>query len=213
MKKITTFIAIITLSLACKAQVLNIYETLPSETPPNAYRKDIQNFQNQFEGTWVYQNGQEYLEVQLIKKEMMLWNPGPNQYYEDRLVGEYKYLNSNGVEQVNSLFNLNENHNSIFNYNLYSITKISLDSYPMCSSCPSGTERLLMRFDEPANDDMSLTAGFVIRRVIENGVEKLKVQFYHKSAKSGRKKGDISQPSTFSGFSLPYGDYTLIKQP
>ena len=69
-----------------------------------------------------------------------------------------------------------------------------------------------MRFDEPSNDDMSLSAGFVIRRVIENGVEKLKVQFYHKSAKSGRKKGDISQPSTFTGFSLPYGEYTLIKQ-
>jgi len=211
MKKITTFIAIITLSLACKAQVLNIYETLPSETPPNAYRKDIQFFQNQFEGRWVYQNGQEYLEVRFIKKEMM-WRPAPTQYYEDILIGEYKYIDSNGLERVNSLDNLNINHSNFYDYNLFSVAKLVLNSYPLCPSCPIGAERLLMHFDEPANDDMSLTAGFVIRRVIENGVEKLKVQFYHKSAKSGRKKGDISQPSTFAGFSLPYGDYTLIKQ-
>ena len=96
-----------------------IYETLPSETPPNAYRKDIYNFQNQFVGTWVYQNGQEYLEVRFIKKEMF-WRPAPTQFYEDVLVGEYKYIDSNGIEKVNSLSNLNVNHENLFNYNLYS---------------------------------------------------------------------------------------------
>lgn len=213
MKNKVILIALITFSMGCKAQVLDTYETLPSATPPNAYLKDTQNFQNQFVGTWVFQNGQEYLEVKFIKKEMMLWNPGPKQYYEDFLVGEYKYIDNNGVLKVNSLNNLNINHTSIFNYNLHSGAKLNNNSYPLCNSCPVGTERLYLDFDEPANDDFGLDAGFVIRRVFENGVEKLKVQFYHKNAPSGRKKGDITQTSTFTEFSLPYGDYTLIKQP
>jgi hypothetical protein len=212
MKKIVTLLVIVTLSIGCKAQVLDTYETLSSDTPPNAYLKDTQNFQNQFEGTWVYQNGQEYLEVRFIKKEMMLLNPGPNQYYEDVIVGEYKYIDSNGVERVNSLSNLSVNHSSIFNYNIYSGAKLRLDTYPLCPSCPAGTERLYMDFDEPGNDDFGLDAGFVIRRVVENGIEKLKVQFYHKNARSGRKKGAFTQSSTFTAFSLPYGEYTLVKQ-
>jgi hypothetical protein len=128
MKKIITLLVIIALSFACKAQTLNIYETLPSETPPNVYRKDIYNFQNQFVGTWVYQNGQEYLEVRFIKKEMF-WRPAPTQFYEDVLVGEYKYIDSNGIEKVNSLSNLNVNHDNLFNYNLYSGAKLVLDRY------------------------------------------------------------------------------------
>lgn len=212
MKKIVILIAIITLSVACKAQVLDTYNTLSYETPPNAYLKDIQNFQNQFVGTWVFQNGQQYLEVRFVKKEMMLRNPSPNQYYEDYLVGEYKYVDNNGLERVNTLDNLNVNHSSIFNYNLHSGAKLSNDSYPVCPSCPAGTERLYLDFDEPDNDDRGLDSGFVIRRVIENGVEKLKVQFYNETAKSGRSKSDFTQPSIFTNFSLPYGDYILIKQ-
>ncbi|RBA28609.1 DUF6705 family protein [Flavobacterium tibetense] len=211
MKKIVILIVYITFSIGCKAQILDIYETLPSETPLNAYLKDTQNFQNQFVGTWVYQNGQEYLEVRFIKREMF-WRPAPTQFYEDVLVGEYKYIDSNGIEKVNSLSNLNLNHDNLFNYNLYSGAKLVLDRYPLCPSCPIGTERLYMHFDEPANDDNMLSAGFVIRRVIENGVEKLKVQFINKSSKSGRSKADFYVPSTFTNFSLPYGDYTLIKQ-
>lgn len=212
MKKIVILIAFVTFSIGCKAQVLDTYETLLSETPPNAYLKDTQNFQDQFVGTWIYQNGQEYLEVKFIKKEMMLRRPGSKQYYEDFLVGEYKYIDNNGVLKVNSLDNLNINHNSIFNYNLHSGAKLNNNSYPICSTCPIGTERLYLDFDEPANDDFSLDAGFVIRRVVENGIEKLKVQFYNKSPKSGRKKGNFTESSTFIDFSLPYGDYTLIKQ-
>ena len=213
MKKTLTLLVILVLSLSCKAQVLDTYETLSWDTPPNAYLKDTQNFQDQFVGTWVYQNGQEYLEVRFIKKEMFLMEPGSKQYYEDVLVAEYKYIDSNGVEKVNSLNNLYTNHTSIFNYNLYSGAKLRLDTYPLCPSCPIGTERLYMHFDEPANDDLGLDAGFVIRRVVENGIEKLKVQFFNKSPKSGRKKGNFTDSSTFTDFSLPYGDYTLIKQP
>jgi len=71
MKKIAILIIVLTLSCVSSSQVLNLDTTLPSDVPLNSYLKDIENFQNQFEGTWIYQNGQEYLEVRFVKKEMM----------------------------------------------------------------------------------------------------------------------------------------------
>lgn len=212
MKTIIILLLSLTFSCASKAQILDTYTTLSFETPPNAYLKDIANFQNQFVGTWKYQNGLEYLEVQFLKKVMMLQEPGPNQYYEDLLIGEYKYIDSNGVVRVNSLANLNVNHSSIFNYNMHSGAKLKLSNAPICTTCPVGTERLSFHFDEPANDDQLLNAKFVIRRVTENGIEKIIVQFENVSGPGGRSKADFNIPSTFTGFSLPYGEYTLIKQ-
>ena len=69
-----------------------------------------------------------------------------------------------------------------------------------------------MEFDEPLNDDAGLSAEFVMRRVIENGLEKLKVQFVSTNAYSDMNKSNFELPSTFRDFSLPYGNYTLIKQ-
>jgi hypothetical protein len=199
-------------SFTLNAQIYNRYDNLNYGDVVNGYYKDVNNFQNQFEGTWVYQNGQEYLEVRFVKKDMMLSDPGPRQYYEDVLVGEYKYIDSNGIEKVNSLYNLNESHERYFDYNMYSGSKLNQNNAPLCPTCPPNTERLRMYFSEQGNDDMMLIAKFVMRRVIENGVEKLKVQLVTGNSASGRKKGDISLPSFFRNFSVPYGEYTLIKQ-
>jgi hypothetical protein len=205
-------ILITIVSFTTKAQIYNRYDNLNYGDVVNGYYKDVNNFQNQFVGTWVYQNGQEYLEVRFVKKEMMLRRPGPKQFYADALVGEYRYIDVNGVEKVNSLFNLIENHESMFDYNMYSGSKLNQNNAPLCPTCPPNTERLYMYFSEQGNDDMMLNAKFVMRRVIENGVEKLKVQLVTDTTPSGRKKGDISLPSFFRNFSVPYGDYTLVKQ-
>lgn len=52
---------------------------------------------------------------------------------------------------------------------------------------------------------------FALRHVTENGVEKLKIQF----VKQGSLKPNdttTEQPVSINGFSLPYGNYTLIKE-
>ncbi|WP_187658389.1 hypothetical protein, partial [Flavobacterium macrobrachii] len=69
-----------------------------------------------------------------------------------------------------------------------------------------------MFFDEPANDDSGLEAALIIRRVVENGVEKNIAQLYHIKSHNGRSKENIYGASTFRDFSVPYGFYTLIKQ-
>lgn len=199
---------------SCKAQTPIIdmdndpnYQT----TTENAYYKDVSNFRNQFVGTWLYVNGNDILKV-ILKKKDMVYISGGIPHYTDFLVGEYQYIR-NGVEKVNTLNNLNINYTSVDQHKLFSITKIGLDFYPKCNECPIGTERMLMNFDEPGNDDAVLSAHFVIRRVVEDGVEKLKVQFVKISAAMDINKLDYNTGSTFRNFTLPYGNYTLIKQP
>ena len=51
----------------------------------------------------------------------------------------------------------------------------------------------------------------VFRRVIEGGIEKLKVRFYLATLSLGYKKDGTT--TTIESHTLPYGEYTLIKQP
>lgn len=194
------------------AQV-DIYNNPSYQLNSNVYYQDISNFQNQFEGTWLFQQGLFKLEVKFRKKEMMTMRPGPNAYFADVLVGEYKYIDASGIERVNSLNNLNIEHSSMFQYSLFSRGRINNNAYPLCTNCPVDAKRLIMRFDEMANDDFGLRAEFIMRRVVENGVEKIIVNFINIDLAVGFKKTNIELPSTFTDFSLPYGIYTLIKQP
>ena len=211
MKKL--FIAFLLIkSLSINAQIYDRYNNTNYRQETNAYFKDIYNFQNQFEGTWIYQNGQERFEIKFRKREMVSKEEGTNHYYEDVLVGEYKYIDVAGVVKVNSIANLTIDYASIFDYNLYSGHKKRNNSDPICTDCPVGTERLYVFFDEQGNDDFGLRAALIIRRVVENGVEKIIAQLENVSNASNENKADLDQPSVFIAFSVPYGFYTLIKQ-
>lgn len=212
MKKVIIITLLLNLACSTRAQVVSRYNNPDYAQTTNAYYKDLNNFQNQFEGTWVFQNGLERLEIKFRKKEMILSRPGPHQYYHDVLVGEYKYIDANGVEKVNSLANFSQEHPSEEDYILSSGPKVNNNFYPQCNDCPAGTERLYIFFDEPSNDDLGIDAAFVIRHFVENGVEKIKAVFEHRASASNENKLDASQPSVFREFSLPYGTYILSKQ-
>lgn len=77
------------------------------------YHKDTQNKLNQFEGTWLYDDGTHYIKFVLVKKYQM---PIEN-YFEDYLVGEFQYK-LNGVEIINTLNNLNTNYSNLRKYNI-----------------------------------------------------------------------------------------------
>lgn len=140
----------------------------------NAYYKDIENFQNQFVGTWVYTDAVKTIRFKFIKKEMFYYQGFTRNYYKDYLVGEMQYIENN-AEKINSLPNLDVNHLSIFDYSFFSYGKIVGNSYPpLCQYCAPNIERLLMRYNEPSNDDVSLGAYFAMRRAYENGVQKIK---------------------------------------
>jgi hypothetical protein len=210
-------IFLLILSISCKAQspILPLYDNSNYGEVNGAYYKDINHFHTQFVGTWIYTNGTTSLKV-IFRENNIFPATSPSKdtsFYEDYLVGEYQYI-ENGIEKTNSLNTVNNNHTSIFDYNMYSITRSKHNTYPKCNDCPAGTERLRLRFNEPTRryggprliDGYGPKAEFIIRKVIEGGVIKLKVQF-------SKTMPALDAPSAeLENFSLPYGDYTLIKQ-
>ncbi|MCO6173695.1 hypothetical protein NHF50_01415 [Flavobacterium sp. NRK F10] len=171
-----------------------------------AYYKDVDNYFDQFVGTWMYTEGDTILKVTFFKKEMMFKR---NSYYADYLVGEFQYI-ENGVEKANTLSSLNINYTSPYNYNMWSLSQMRKTSYPVCDECGSDEKRLGMSFTEPANDDDCLEGMWAMRVVVEGGVQKFKVQFRFETVACGYKEDGT--PSTADYFSIPFGDYTLIKQ-
>lgn len=196
--------------IVCKAQspVLDLHTT--KKEIENAYYKDMDNFYGQFVGTWVYSDNVKTIRYRFAKKERF-YRQSVQNYYVDYLVGEMQYI-ENGVEKINTLNRVDLNFDIIFKYSMSSIGKTGYNWAPVCTECPPDVKRLIMSYDEPNNDDFGLDATFVIRKVVEDGVEKLKVQYKPISGASGESKRDMSQPSTTTDFAIPYGDYTLVRE-
>lgn len=178
----------------------------------NAYYKDIDNVQNDYEGTWLYTEGNSSLLIKLRKREMVLINGALLSAYEDVLVGEYRYI-EDGIEKVNTLSNFMTDYTIIEDYNLYDYSYRSKGTFPLCDECDEDEWRMVMKINEP---DLSHVGGLndevVMRRFSESGVEKLKIWF------EIREPGPVYDENTdelindIDGYSLPYGEYVLIKQ-
>ncbi len=197
------------LAFGCKAQtpVFPLFNN-PNSKIENAYYKDIDNYRDQFVGTWLYTNGSTSLKI-ILKKINMCPSTGFGSvsiYYEDYLVGEYEYI-ENGVLKVSTLANLAQNSPYPSKYNLSSITTIDNKFYPQCLTCPACTSRYVLDFSEPTRDPIKgPEAQFIIRTIVENGIQKIKATFI----KSG---AALNEPiPALRKFSVPYGEYTLTKQ-
>lgn len=128
--------------LICKAQSPILPLMDPSSTQ-GAYYKDLNNELAKFVGTWKYQNANETLTI-VLEKKTMFFNVDDN-FYEDILVGEYRY-NVNGIDKVNTLSNLNNNHINQYLYNIGG--SILIDKYPVIP----GSRRIEMYFRDPERD-------------------------------------------------------------
>ena len=199
--KIACFILSFVCVLACKAQSPILPLKNPGEYQDNAYYKDMDNELDKYVGTWLYQNGTTSLTVQLIKKEQIF----NGEWYEDVLIGEYKYV-ENGVEILNFLPRLSDiNVNDEQHYiSFFSFVKKLY--YPSCDECLVSEQRVLMDFSNPAPDRKVLNNNMVLRHIIENGVHKLQM---HLDAGGG---AIILAENAPSETRVPYGSYTLIKQ-
>ncbi|MBT8243925.1 MAG: hypothetical protein HKP48_07920 [Winogradskyella sp.] len=120
MKQILTLI-IILFALSCKAQspVISTVEYDQNddlELTDGAYLKDVENKFNPFIGSWVWEDGNSRLEIVFEKIEMVF----DGDYYEDMLVGRYKFIDNTGEEKHNSL-NLNITNQNFWGKSYYLI--------------------------------------------------------------------------------------------
>ena len=176
----------------------------------NAYYKDLDSNLNQFVGTWVYTNGNTSFKIILQKKEIVYMQGGFINYYTDFIVGEFQYI-ENGVEKINTLSNLATNYSYIFDYNIVGHAILSKNKFLTCNECDDNEKRLLAELKEPLTRNVSgLEAKIIFRKIIENGVEKLIAKYYLYSLSRGILNDGT--PTTIEIHTVPYGEYTLIKE-
>ena len=141
--------------------------------------------------------------------------PGIIPYYEDILVGEYQYI-ENGIEKVNTLNQINMDFGTgsldMKNHYLIEVGCINYpQTRPKCNECSPNERRLGMKLSDPNFSGIDyLYNDFVIRTFEDGGLIKLKVWFY--SEIQTQPEDENGNLVNFTSFSLPFGEYTLIKQ-
>ncbi|WP_329804647.1 DUF6705 family protein [Flavobacterium facile] len=199
--KIVKIIIIALLSIQCKAQtpIIDISQSRFGQ-PDGYYMKDINNLLNPFEGTYIYSNGTTSFKMILIKKVQQF----NGRYYEDLIIGEYQYI-ENGIEKVNTLNQINTVYNDQRSHTIDGNLIID-NNFRIwkCPTCPPNEKRLKCSImDISTNRYASIT----MRRTIETGQEVMKIKI---SQVMGVTLVE-GQPAPLA-FSLPQGEFTLIKQ-
>ena len=194
---------LLTLSLGCKAQteIIDILDRGKKLIDTGHYYQDTNNLLNNYEGIWVFSQGNQYLKFVLVKK-ISHFN---GSYYEDVIIGGYQYK-VNGMTLVNTLSDINSDYNNSIQYSLSARGFLFNDSNPPCPECEPDEKRLMMSFSETASD---LRGRIYARRMNVAGQEVLKIKLQGASTKI-QVAGTPPPPNDFV---LPSGTYTLIKQP
>lgn len=191
-------IIIITSFFACKAQQIVHLNGKDSDYPNGAYFKDLSNHIDPFVGTWLLSSPQETLEIELIKQEQV---PYFNQYYQDMLVGEYRY--SNGQVFINflpRLLDISLKGNDHYIAGNYMVSGASNE----CSQCDLNDIRFLLNFRDPQRD--YLDARVYVELIENTNPQQLKVIV---KAVGG---GMIPNQNSPTENRVPYGTYILTKQ-
>ncbi len=192
-------IVIATFSLLnCKAQspILPIND-LGRHNIDNAYYKDLNNELNDFEGTWLYTNGNTSLKIVLVKKPMYF----NGDYYQDLIIGEYQYI-EDGVEKINTLASLNLDLG--YSHEITGNSILNTCFYLPTDDCVEGEIRLRVSLADAITEHV---ATVLLQKRVVNGQDALKafIVFNYFSP--------LSEGETMPEPTMPWQDvYILIKQ-
>jgi hypothetical protein len=191
MKKILITLTIL-IAFSCKSQIIpqnNAYVEIPN----NAYIKDTENFLDNFVGTWHYQNGNEQFTITLAK----VLHHDYGSWYEDILIGEYKYIDTNGTTLVNTLSDINT---PSIHHNISGATSLVRLEYPKCPECDMGEYRIKSYFIDPGREYLNLT--IVFRSI---SATQIKVKLYRSGISF------TNDPNAPDELRIPAGEYLMNK--
>ena len=206
MKKNILILLVLFCFINCKTQnqVISLSSPEARSSKIGAYYKDVENELLPFLGSWKFTNGNTTFQMTLIKKTMIYNDIG--NYYNDMVIGEYLYK-ENGVEKVNTINLLANTTLDPYEHNISGKIILHKNSIPPCNDCQTSEKRLYLYFGDPNRNDLSLSGKIELRRVDENGVEKLKLIL--------RETGNIiledGMVPEFTSFNLPWGTYILTR--
>ncbi len=185
-------------AIGCKAQtpIIDIEDYSYKNSIANAYYKDVNNYLNPFEGTWIYTDGNISFKI-IIEKEVQGYT---GKFYVDALKGEYLYV-KNGFEKINTLSNLNNQYHHAISGN----SILNNGNRPECNNCPPGEKRVSLSFSDPEHQ---LGGEMVLQRISVNGQPALKA-----FKKTTSYYISMTERSTYKFMLVPNGEYILIKVP
>jgi hypothetical protein len=200
MKNLLILISLL-LVLSCKAQspIIPIEKRNLPEDYRGAYFKDVDNDLNKFQSTWKYTNGSTSFTISFLKKELS-YVGGNYDYYQDKLIGEYQYI-ENGVEKVNTLADFDNTSISGYKHNING----GLFQYRLPSTCTDNNDvaeiKVWVLISDPTDDD--ITGEVYLRYVNDNGTEKLEMCINDHTVTGDDPNARVAMPD---------GNYELIKQ-
>jgi len=136
------------------------------------------------------------LTITFQKKEMQLITSGNSVFYEDFIIGEYNYIENN-VEKINTLSRLSLNLEP-YEYNL---------AGNLFFGDPQ--RNLRVSFKDPNYWINGMMASMFMERADSSGEQKLKISFRMTDGPI-TVQGEPAQPTQYT---VPFGEYVLIKQP
>ncbi|WP_369793474.1 DUF6705 family protein [Mangrovimonas sp. ST2L15] len=194
-KQILIF-SIVILGTQCMSQnpIINLEDW--QESIDNAYYKDGNQLLDPFVGTWMLDNGSQYLKIVFEKKEM-IYN---GNYYEDLLIGEFAYK-ENGIELANTLYKLNSLLPDPYKHSIEG-NHIPFTQHSPFEAFTPDIFRLSLIMSEPNGASSNL----YLRTAEVNGQEAIQI---FKRGGTITKMGE--DPGSLKGI-IPRGYYYLIKQ-
>ncbi|MGX1025271.1 hypothetical protein ACSSV5_002449 [Psychroflexus sp. MBR-150] len=168
MKNIILTILIIGVSISCKAQNYPLFNPSDNFDTNGAYYKDSDNDLQKLVGIWKYESDNEIFEIELsFKVDYFSDSEIPNySQYEDMLYGEYKYINSNDEEIVNSLSDINNFTDNISQHLIFG-NEIYEGIYSnLCDDCAPNERIVDLFIEDPQREYIKYT--LQIRHLPEN---------------------------------------------
>jgi len=172
------------------------------------YYKDLNQVLSQFEGTWKYTSGNVELIVKLkVLEQKYLYIPEiNNNYYKDILVGEYQYKVGNQII-VSTLDTFDDDEP--FDTVQHLFGDIILKPSVLCPECGPNEKLVILNYLDPyitmpgAESEVR-----IIRRDVGNTQ---RILFNFRQTSSVMEILGQAPPPT--AYSVPFGEYMLIKQP
>jgi len=203
---IVPFIALI-LFTSCHAQTVKSLLDDEYAAVNGAYYKDTYNDLDNYLGTWMYINGNTSLTISIQKRAMLPSSFGNIKFFEDILVGGYRYV-EDGIEKVNTLPQLSLNL-SPSQYYIFGNTIVGPNSQ-YCLNCGPNDKKMILEFSDPNRDIFGFEPEMIFQRADEGGVQKIKLKF---RTISGSLPGMNGEQPMYKSYTIPFGEYILVKQP